>query len=104
MGSASSLKGYRFVGAASDPIRRIVVKGDKITISGGRAGFGYTLDESQQGAVAVLLRLGTDLGWCASAPAKTRGVPPSSADSDRPGRFVGAPKTPAPVMCPVPPA
>jgi YVTN family beta-propeller protein len=104
IGSPTSPKGYRFVGASSDPIKRILVKGDKITIRGGRAAFAYSLDEAQQGAVAVVLRLGTDLGWCASAPAKTRGVPPSSADSDQPGRFVGASKTPPPAICPAPPA
>jgi hypothetical protein len=91
-------KGYRFVGASADPIRRILVKGDKITVRGGQASFGYTLNEVRQGAVAVFLRLGTHLGWCASAPAKPTGAP-----SDYAGRFVGAPKSPAPATCPTGP-
>ena len=100
LGSPSAVEGYRFVGATSDPIRRIIVKGDKITVRGGRSAFAYTLNEVRQGAVAVVLRLGTQLGWCASAPARTRGVPPSPDSSDHPGRFVGAPKSPPPASCP----
>jgi len=104
IGSGASFKGYRYTAPSTAPVRRIIVKGDKITIRGGRAQFAYTLNEVRQGQVAVVLRLGTELGWCASAPAKPRGPIASTADSDKPGRFVGAPKTPAPATCPAPPS
>ena len=42
-------------------------------------------------------------GWCAVAPPKPRGKDGSTAKSDRPGRFVGAPGTAAPAVCPPPP-
>jgi DNA-binding beta-propeller fold protein YncE len=92
--------GYRFTAPSSAAIRRVLVKSDRIVIRGGRSQFGYTLDEPQQGAVAVVLRLGSDLGWCAAAPAKVRGT----TAVDRPGRFVGAPGSPAPGSCPSPPS
>jgi hypothetical protein len=50
--------------------------------------------------VAVRLALGTERPWCAAAPAKVSGNPPSSAASDTASRFVGQPKTPAPLVCP----
>jgi hypothetical protein len=90
-----SVKGYRFKAASStDPIQRIVVKGDSIRIRGGKANFGYTLDEPAQGSVAVRLRLGAGATWCASSPAKIGG------SYDVPGQFVGQTKSPAPVVCP----
>jgi DNA-binding beta-propeller fold protein YncE len=100
LGSGSSFNGYRFAGPRTGPIRRIIVKADKIIIRGGKALFDYTLDEPQQGAIGVLLRLGSDPGWCAAAPAKVHGT----TTIDRPGRFVGAPRSPAPAACPTPPA
>jgi hypothetical protein len=103
IGTGPQFKGYRFTGPSSGAIRRVIVKGDKITIRGGRSLFSYTLNEVRQGTVAVVLRLGTELGWCASASAKTRGVQLSTEDADHPGRFVGAPKSPAPASCPAPP-
>jgi hypothetical protein len=64
----------------------------------------YTLDEPQQGRVAVTLELGgSGPTWCADAPAKQRGNPPSTASNDQPGRFVGEPKTAPPASCPTPP-
>jgi DNA-binding beta-propeller fold protein YncE len=91
---------YRFSGPSTGPIRNVTVDRDKISIHGGKALFGYTLDEPKQGEIAVVLRLGSDLGWCAAAPAKTHG---HDVD-DHPGRFVGAPRSPAPASCPAPPA
>jgi hypothetical protein len=78
----------------------VVVKADSITIKGGKAAWTYSLDEPAQGRVAVRLRLGLLDGWCADAPARTRGTPPSSAKYDHPGLFKAAPKTPAPASCP----
>ncbi len=91
---------YRFTGPSTGPIKSVTVEKDKITIRGGKASFGYTLDEPKQGEIAVVLRLGSDVGWCAADAAKTHG----HDVEDRPGRFVGVPKAPAPASCPAPPA
>jgi hypothetical protein len=48
----------------------------------------------------VRLRLGIIDGWCADAPARARGNPPSTARYDQPDIFEAAPKTPAPAVCP----
>ena len=50
--------------------RRVIgeVQADKIVVKGGRATFGYTLDEPSQGRVAVRVVLGGNVGWCADAP------------------------------------
>jgi len=84
----------------SDAITRIVLSADVLTVKGGRAGFGYSLDEPRQGRVAVRLGLGAATVVCASAPARTNGSPPSPAKFDRVDRFTGAPGTPAPAVCP----
>ncbi|HEV7733904.1 MAG TPA: hypothetical protein VGR62_17170 [Candidatus Binatia bacterium] len=95
--------GYRFKDTVG-PIRQVLVKADQIMVKGGKAAWTYTLDEAQQGRVAVRLRLGSESGWCADAPAQAKGNPPSTASSDRIGKFKGQPKSPAPASCPsVPP-
>jgi len=95
------LKGWRFKGTAPAlGIRRVVVKGDKIVVRGGKEGWTYTLDEPEQEVVGVRLRLGASDGWCAAAPAQAKGKPPSTAKSDRTGRFIGQPQSPAPATCP----
>jgi hypothetical protein len=66
------------------------VRRDGIALKGGRAGFGYTLDEPAQGALAVRLTLGGDRPWCAAAPGRI----------DVAGRFVAVPRTAAPLDCP----
>jgi len=86
--------------APSDPITRIVLAADVLTVKGGRAGFGYSLDEPRQGRIAVRLGLGTATVVCAEAPARTNGSPPSPAKFDRVDRFTGAPGAPAPAVCP----
>jgi hypothetical protein len=48
----------------------------------------------------VKLRLGTAAPWCATAPAKTVGSPPSSASFDHVDRFVGLRNAPPPAVCP----
>jgi DNA-binding beta-propeller fold protein YncE len=96
-----TLNGWRFKGTdPAGPIRRVIVKSDSITVRGGKAAWTYSLDEAAQGRVAVRLRLGIMDGWCADAPPRTRGNPPSSAKYDRPDFFKAAPKTPAPPSCP----
>ena len=66
----------------------------------------YTLDEPSQGTVAVVFQLdtlGQLVSYCAQAPGRATGNPPSTAKSDRPGRFVAQPGTPPPPGCPLPP-
>jgi len=92
-------RGYRFRDRSA-PISRVTVTADRISFVGGGAGWGYTLDEPSQGRIAVRLTLGSERPWCAEAPAKVGGNPPSTASSDRVGRFVAQPRTPAPVVCP----
>jgi hypothetical protein len=80
-------------------VSRIIVRANRLRIRAGGASWTYTLNEPQQGAVAVKLRLGTALPWCASAPGKSSGTP-SSASFDRVDRFVAERNTPPPVVCP----
>jgi sugar lactone lactonase YvrE len=90
--------GYRY----SDPtgaIQKITVKPDSIVVKGGRAAWTYTLNEADQGKVALRLFLG-DAAWCADMPPKATGNPPSTARYDRPGRYVAQPNAPAPSSCP----
>jgi lysophospholipase L1-like esterase len=96
-GWSASGKGFRFTGTG--PVRKALLAADKITLKAGGAAFDYSLDEPSQGAIAVRLSLGGG-SWCASAPAKTSGTPPSTAKSDLPGKFVGRKNAPAPAVCP----
>jgi hypothetical protein len=92
---------YRYTGKdPNGPITSIVVKPDSISVKGGRSNWSYTLDEPSQGRIAVRLILGNWTHWCAEAPAKASGNPPSTAQSDRVDRFVGQPKAPPPAVCP----
>jgi hypothetical protein len=104
LGSDEHPKGYRFDGrkAGDGRVQRVVLKTDTLTVEGALA---YSLDEPAQGRVAVRLVPGLfgEGGWCAVAPPKPRGKDGSTAKSDRPGRFVGAPGTAAPAVCPPPP-
>jgi hypothetical protein len=52
----------------------------------------------------VRLRLGDLDGWCADDGALATGNPPSTASSDRPDLFEGAPNAPAPSVCPTVPS
>jgi hypothetical protein len=103
VGTPTSFRGYRYRSSvATDAVRAITVANDKITVKGGGPAWGYTLDEPAQGAVAVQLRLGSGIDWCARAAAKQSGQPPSSSANDRVDRFVGQPKSPPPASCPSP--
>jgi DNA-binding beta-propeller fold protein YncE len=96
-----TFRGWRFKGAdPAGPIATVLVESDSIAVKGGKAGWTYSLDEAAQGRVAVRLRLGIIDGWCADAPARARGNPPSTAKYDQPDLFEAAPKTPAPAVCP----
>jgi len=99
LGTSTSPKGYSFRSSrvpGGGPVRSVTIQADKITTRGIGS---YSLGESSQGRVAVRLFLGPSV-WCADAPAKLTGNPPSTAKTDRPGLFVGQPKTPPPAVCP----
>jgi sugar lactone lactonase YvrE len=101
LGSPSAPKGYRFGGAdGTFPISRVIVKADQVKVKGGRENWAYTLDEPSQGRVAVRLQLGGGPTWCAAAPARASGNPPSTTGNDQVDRFGGQPKAPAPAVCP----
>jgi YVTN family beta-propeller protein len=99
LGTVSNPKGYRFK-QSGGTISSVVLKTDSLTIKGGKAGFDYTLNEPQQGSVAVRLNLADLTGWCANSPAKTSGSPPSTANNDKVDKFIGRKKAPAPASCP----
>jgi DNA-binding beta-propeller fold protein YncE len=103
--TTSGTDGYRFSdGSPGAIIRAVRVKPDRITITGGKANWTYTLNEPSQGRVAVWLGLGQSLAWCAEAPARASGTPPSSARNDTQDRFTAEKHAPAPAVCPPPPA
>jgi DNA-binding beta-propeller fold protein YncE len=88
-----SMRGYRFTGTdPAGPIFQVVVEADVVRVRGGRSNWTYTLDESQQGRIAVRLALGSDPPWCSDAP-------PIRPGADRPGHFV-ARGAPSPASCP----
>jgi DNA-binding beta-propeller fold protein YncE/uncharacterized protein (DUF2141 family) len=95
--------GWRFAGDSSDPVQSVVVKENSITLRGGGSAWSYTLDEPVQGRLALRLTLGSGVTWCIDAPAKLSGRPPSSARNDTVDKFLGAPRQPAPAICPVAP-
>jgi hypothetical protein len=91
---------YRYRGPSTDAVTKVDVKRNRIQIRGGKAAWGYTLDEPSQGSIAVRLELGTSAAWCANGPAKASGTPPSTARNDKVDKFVAQPKTPPPLVCP----
>jgi hypothetical protein len=99
LGSAGAPRGWSFR-SRGGPVRRLKITADRLSVKVGGATWGYSLDEAQQGRIAVRLALGAGgLGWCAEATARVDGLPPSTAKNDRVGRFVGQPRTPPPAAC-----
>jgi len=95
--------GYRFKGPSSGPVQRVTVKSGLVKIKAGKSGWDYTLDEPEQGRIAVRLALGTAVEWCAEGAAKLKGTPPSSDKFDRVDKFQADKNVAAPAGCPVPP-
>src|SRR6185503_11826973 len=93
IGDASQPKGYRF-GDDTGPIAKLTVLKDKLQIKGGDVAWAYTLDEPAQGAVALRLRLGTGVVWCAAAP--------GDPDKDEVDKFAAERNAPPPFSCPKP--
>ncbi len=101
LGTPSAPKGYRFGGSdALFPIARVIVKSDQLKVKGGGENWAYSLDELSQGRIAVRVQLGGAPAWCADAPARASGNPPSTTGADRVDRFRGQPKAPPPGVCP----
>lgn len=84
--------------AQNAPVDQVSISADHLTVRASGPGWTYTLDEPQQSRVALRLDLGGS-AWCAEAPARTRGNPPSSAPYDAPGKFIGQAKAPPPAVC-----
>jgi hypothetical protein len=81
----------------SDPtgtILKVYVRPYKLYVRGGGGGWGYTLDEPSQGRIAVRLKLGTGIEWCADAPPHL-----PAASYDHQDRFQSG-KAPPPSPCP----
>jgi DNA-binding beta-propeller fold protein YncE len=93
VGSPSNPKGWRYRGGPTEAVRSIIVKADKLIIRGGKSAWTYTLDEAQQGSVAVRLQLGSGRGWCAE----------TDATLDQPGVFDANDGASAPAACPAVP-
>jgi hypothetical protein len=93
--TASGTNTYKFKGASTDAITRVVVKQDQITFKGGKASWNYSLNEASQGRVAAALIIG-NMFWCSDAPAKST---PSQSANDHVDKFVAEPNTPAPSFC-----
>ena len=101
---AQTPRGYKYKSALStDAITRVLVRGNLLRVRGGRSNWLYTLDEASQGRIAVRMTMGSAFRWCADAPAKASGNPPSTASYDRTDKFVGARRAPAPPSCPAVP-
>ena len=93
--------GYRYRGREPNgPVKSIVLKLDSLVIHAGKSNWTYTLNEPAQGRVAMRLTLQSGAGWCADAPAKVTGNPPSSASTDKQDKFVAQPSTAPPASCP----
>ena len=99
LGAFTNAQGFRFKATdAGAPVQRVSVTKDRIKLGGRGAGWTYTLNEPSQGSVGLRLTLGNGATWCAQA-----GRAPYPARIDTVDRFVGAPKTPPPTVCPATP-
>jgi hypothetical protein len=79
---------YKYKGASTAAITRAVFRPDRITFKGGKEQWAYTLNEPQQGSVAVVFAVGSTF-YCSNAPGKI----------DQIDKFVAVPKSPAPPFC-----
>jgi YVTN family beta-propeller protein len=99
--TASGVQSYRF-SDPSGPVSKITLRMDTLLVKAGKASWSYTLNEPQQGRIALKLAMG-QYAFCSDAPARSSGNPSSTLPSDHVDRFVAAPDFPAPLACvPVP--
>ncbi|MEW6273379.1 MAG: hypothetical protein AB1689_29215, partial [Thermodesulfobacteriota bacterium] len=85
---------YRDPKRESGPITSIAIVNGRLSLSG-KGGALYSLANAPQGTMAVRLRLGSGVEFCAAAPAKA-----PATTSDTTSKFVGAPNSPPPAVCP----
>jgi DNA-binding beta-propeller fold protein YncE len=78
------------------PIRAVTLAATSLSLRGAGLSL-FALDHAPQGAVALRVEMGTEVQFCAAAPAKLK---PSSASNDTTSRFTGEPNTAAPNPCP----
>jgi hypothetical protein len=96
----SPSKGYRYIFTAPPPITKIWLRDNKLTVRGGKAAWGYSLDEPSQGALAARLTFGTAVTWCTVVHPYAPGDPPSSEKFDRVDLFRGDRSGVPPDECP----
>jgi len=102
-GTTTNPQGYLYRDAVPGAaISKVLLKDDLLRARGGGAAFAYTLDEPQQSRIGLRLDSGAD-AWCAEAPARASGNPPSTANNDAPERFEAAGNSPAPTACTIGP-
>ncbi|MBY0275703.1 hypothetical protein K2Z84_10190 [Candidatus Binatia bacterium] len=98
-GTASRPRGYRFTDRSPGAVvPSLTIAPDRISLRASGESFVYTLDEPQQGRIALRLDLG-GASWCTEAPARATGNPPSTASNDAPGRFTAQAKSSPPALC-----
>jgi hypothetical protein len=95
--SGTNIHVYKDVSTAA--ITKVILKPDGLTIKGGKQLFDYSLDEPKQRRVTVVFSLGGTRVFCAEAPARLSGNPPSSDKNDHVDKFVGQPNAMA-TACP----
>ena len=97
-GSGPSL-GYRYrdTKRLAGPISSISLRAGKLSLSG-KGGALYALANAPQGTMAVRLKLGSGLEFCAATPPK---FPPSSNDTT--SKFIGGANVAPPAVCPAVP-
>jgi hypothetical protein len=88
---------YRDTQRLVGPISQVVLKNGKLSLSGKGAGL-LGLAGAPHGSIAVRLRLGTGVEFCAVGPAK---APVSSNDTA--AKFVSVANASAPLICPAVP-
>ena len=87
---------YKYVDRNSKegPITKVRIQSGNLLVRGHGDGL-YGLADAPQGQMAVRLRMGGGLTWCATAPAK-----PPLATNDSTSKFLGVPDSPPPITCP----
>lgn len=105
VGTDADPKGYQF--KTADPMAPLVFKvkvgDDTLRVVGRGPSWAYPLSAPPQGSVALRLQLGSGVTWCADAPARSGGSPPSTAKYDIVGKFVAEKQLVAPSTCPLTP-
>jgi sugar lactone lactonase YvrE len=91
-----SRPGYRYRDAtrASGPITSVALANGRLSLSGKGSAL-YSLANAPQGTMALRLRLGSGVEFCAVAPAKA-----PATTNDTTSKFAGAPNSPPPAVCP----